>query len=193
MTILLSILIPSVVERLECLTNIVRKINQQIAGGPVEVLVCLENKKRTTGRKRNELIEQAQGKFVVFVDDDDTLSDDYVSQLLTHIKENPEADCIVFDVMVNIVNQKRKKLCKYGIEYKYGQNPNFYTRKPNHLMCYRKSIAESHKYKNISYKEDDEWGERACKNIKNQIRIDKVLYTYDYRHKPMSWYAKAQK
>ncbi|SCM92825.1 Uncharacterized protein BWINRASL_01028 [Bacillus mycoides] len=44
---------------------------EQAQNKPVEILVLLENKKRTTGEKRNILVEQAKGEYVAFVDDDE--------------------------------------------------------------------------------------------------------------------------
>jgi glycosyltransferase involved in cell wall biosynthesis len=190
--ILLSILIPSVPERLSELSNQVNHLTKQVGNEPVEILTFLDNKKRTTGRKRNELLNLSQGSYVVFVDDDDTLSDDYVSSLLGAIRAHPDSDCIVFDVMFNDIKKNQKTLVKYGVEYPHGfdKNKNQYTRKPNHLMCFSRQLALSVKYRDISYKEDDRWEEIAHKKICNQTRIEKVLYTYDFVPKPNSWYAK---
>ena len=191
--IVLSILIPSVPERILYLNKQIDNLYNQIGEKQVELLVFIDNRKRTTGRKRNNLIDLAQGKYIVFVDDDDTLSEEYVSSLLNAIIKNPEADCIVFDVMYHDVKKDKKILVKYGKEYShdYDAKNNQYTRKPNHLMCYSNKIASDVKYENISYNEDDRWGNLAHSKINNQVRIDKILYTYDYVcNKPHNWYFK---
>ena len=41
-----------------------------------------DNKKRTIGKKRDEMLKLAQGKYVTFVDDDDRISDDYVDEIM---------------------------------------------------------------------------------------------------------------
>lgn len=189
MSIKLSILIPSVPERMTHLQRIVDDLYKQSLNKPVEILVFLENKKRTTGAKRNILLEQAQGEYVVFVDDDDRVESNYVETLLTTIEENHGADCIVFDVLVNF-NGEFTKICKYGKEYRHSEDAKFYYRKPNHLMCYAKRIAGKHQYRNVSYGEDDEWGRRASAEIENQVRIPSVMYYYDFVKKNRSWYAK---
>lgn len=188
MSIILSILIPSVPERMEYLNKLMMELNQQVQSKEVEILVLLENKKRTIGEKRNILIEQAKGDYVVFIDDDDRVASNYIENLCTVITSSPGVDCIVFDILVTF-NEQFSKVCKYGKEFEYGEDDNYYYRKPNHLMCYSKKIASSHKFLNISYGEDDEWGERVSKDIVNQIRVPSILYYYDYVPKSPTWYA----
>jgi glycosyltransferase involved in cell wall biosynthesis len=187
MEIQLSILIPSVPERMTFLCGLVEELQRQTAGKPVEILVILENKHRTIGSKRNALIEQAQGQYLVFVDDDDRLDATYVDSLLSCIAANPGADCVVFDVAV-YQNGGFDRVCKYGQEYEYGSDETYYYRKPNHLMCYAHRIAVNHKFQNISYGEDDEWAARVSQDIHVQVRIPQVLYYYDYISKSASWY-----
>lgn len=185
---LLSILIPSVPERFRQLQRIYNNLLFQSKGKSIEILVLLENKKRTTGAKRNALIEQARGQYVVFVDDDDEVEPNYISEIYSSIQQNPGADCIVFDVAVynnNIFN----KICKYGKEFPHSNDGQFYFRKPNHLMCFAKTLALQHKYKNISFGEDTIWANKIALSIQNQVRIDKVLYKYKYIPKPRNWYA----
>lgn len=187
MDILLSVLIPSVPERMPFLTSIVGELERQVTNRPVEFLTMLENRRRSIGMKRNALLEQAQGKYVVFVDDDDRIDSSYIDSLLSCLEQNPEADCVVFDVAV-YQNGKFDRICKYGQEYVYGFDHAHYYRKPNHLMCYARHIAANHKFRNVSYGEDDEWAARVSQDIQSQVRIPKVLYYYDYVSKPVSWY-----
>ncbi|WML53092.1 glycosyltransferase [Neobacillus sp. PS3-12] len=187
MSIKLSILIPSVPERLAHLQRIVEDLHQQSKNNSVEILVLLENKKRTIGEKRNNLIEQSQGEYVVFVDDDDRVETNYINTLCSTIDANPGVDCIVFDVSVTI-NGGEPKICKYGKEYIYSSDSNFYYRKPNHLMCYARRLAIQHKFLHQSYHEDDEWASRISKDIVKQVRVPSTLYYYDFVQKPMNWY-----
>ena len=179
MGIKLSVLIPSTPERITHLARTISELERQSAQLPIEVLVLIDNKKRSTGSKRNILIQQAQGQFITFVDDDDRIETDYIQSLVETINENPEADCITFDVEVNISGLE-KKVTKYDVKYHHSQDAQFYYRKPNHIMCYAKRIAIMERFSDISYGEDDEWAARACKHIINQIKIPRVLYYYDY-------------
>ena len=80
--LLLSILIPSLPERIHLLSSVLSDLHEQSKGKPVEVLVLTDNRHRTTGQKRNQLIGLAQGRFISFVDDDDSVAADYVDQIL---------------------------------------------------------------------------------------------------------------
>jgi hypothetical protein len=46
-------------------------------------------------------------------------------------------------------------------------------------MVYKSEIAKRHKYIDLQNGEDYQWVKRACLDIKNQTRIEKVLYYYD--------------
>lgn len=153
----------------------------------VEVLGLYDNKKRTVGEKRNILLNVAKGKFIAFVDDDDRVSPDYISSITEAIINNPEADCIVFDCLCTIIKNGKvtvKRHCKYGIEFTSfgittpdGRN---WAGKPVHTMAYSSKIAKQIPFPARNFKEDFEWSNKACLEIKNQIRINKILYYYDY-------------
>lgn len=185
--ILLSVLIPSLPERFDVLQNIVNELNKQTLGKNVEIVVFMDNKHRTIGEKRNGLLTISKGTYVSFVDDDDRISDDYIDQILNAINNNPNVDCIVFNAMVSgyTVNEK---ICKFGVEYSHINMNDAYYRKPNHLSVYKREIAIRHKFCDISYGEDNIWASKASQDIRNQVRIDKILYYYDYVPKPTDWY-----
>ena len=83
---ILSILIPSINERAGMLAGLLRKLEEQInlcqAKDKVEIRVSIDNKEKSTGKKRNELLNEALGEWVVFADDDDELADCYVEEIL---------------------------------------------------------------------------------------------------------------
>lgn len=183
----LSILVPTVPNRLETFYPRIMKVllEQTKNTGSVEILGFFDNKKRTVGEKRQNLLDLAKGEYLVFIDDDDRISEDYVDSILQAIKENPNCDCIVFDCICKIENGP-ETYCKYGIEYEYktvGQN---WYGKPAHTMVYKSSIAKKHRYINSNYGEDMDWVKKAWKDIKNQVRIEKVLYYYDCKNKTTS-------
>ncbi|EQD31461.1 Glycosyl transferase, family 2 domain protein, partial [mine drainage metagenome] len=153
----LSILVASVPERIELLAPLVAELHRQISDASVELLVLIDNKRRTTGVKRNALIEQAHGDFVVFVDDDDWIEPDYVDTLRATIAAAPDADCIVFDVAFYIDGQFIKTT-RSGIEYSWDEDREHFYRRPNPVSgCYARRISSRHKFLDSSYGEDTEW------------------------------------
>jgi glycosyltransferase involved in cell wall biosynthesis len=59
-------------------------------------LIKIDEERVGEGVIRNELIKQAETEWVSFVDDDDTVTSDYVQRLEEEIAAHPEADVIHF-------------------------------------------------------------------------------------------------
>ncbi len=55
------------------------------------------------------------------MDDDDFVTDDYVSSIMSCINENVGTDCVVFDTICTI-DDGIPIHCKYGVEYEYNNN-----------------------------------------------------------------------
>ncbi len=170
----LSILIPTVPRRKAKLDQLLEKLYPQLTD-EVELLVLLDNKKRTLWYKRNEMLSIANGNYVIFADDDDELSDDYVSSLMEWIKSN--ADCVCYWVEISI-DWSEKKRVFYSKELTEHFDWQFYYRKPNHLMCFKKDIAIKEPYSDLQFWEDSDYAERIFKYIETEHIIDKVLYHY---------------
>lgn len=92
--ILLSVLIPSIPERMAPLTRLINILEAQ-SDPRMEILVYLDNKRRQLGLKRNNLMDQAHGKFLCHLDDDDTVSDNFVATLLPECEN--DVDLIAYD------------------------------------------------------------------------------------------------
>jgi len=193
----LSILVSTIPRRINTFyPALLNKLMPQIGYRPdIEVLGLFDNKKRSVGQKRNELLQLAQGEYLTFIDDDDDIAPDYVSSVIRTLYTNPTADCVVFDCITTINGDKNNQTySKYSINYEYIQVPEpgpnpidstgriaFQWRgKPAHTMIYKSEIAKKHIYINQNYGEDVDWVKRACLEIKNEVRIDKVLYYYNF-------------
>lgn len=159
------------------LPYIVDKLNAQAQNRPVELLLLLDNKTRTIGRKRNDLIRLAQGQYIVFVDDDDDVTDDFVDEILEAAKSG--TDVIVFDIWVTLDGQSGKN-CRYGLDLSYENLESVYHRKPNGRMVCRTELAKMIAYPDISLGEDDRWGEAFSCIAKTQHRIEKNLSFYKF-------------
>lgn len=150
----LSILIYSVFEQQDKLNQLLTELDKQIGDNQeIEVLVLIDNKRRSIKTKRDNLINSAQGDYVVFIDDHDHIGPNYVFELLKGIKS--EADCICFNVLVQNLTTDLIKVCKYAPHYLSDEDIHYYYRKPNHTMCFKKSFTD---------------------DIKSFYFIDKILY-----------------
>ena len=186
----LSILVPTVPSRIELFyVKLMKELLKQIEPykNEIELISLFDNKKRFIGKKRQEMINLSQGEYIVFIDDDDRISNDYINQIMTKLSENPNTDCVVFDSICR-VNGGIDKLCKYGIEFEYGDINNGleWRGKPAHTMVYARNIVKNHQYTDMGHGEDYDWVKRAYLDIRNQSRIDKVLYYYDAEYTTLS-------
>ena len=179
MTIKLSILIPTLPNRLEIFYLPLMKIllKQIEPYNNIELISLFDNKKRTIGRKRQNMIDIIQGEYVCFIDDDDRISDDYVKLIMNTLNNNPNTDCVVFWSCINQPNME-DKIVKFGFEE--GNNL------PCHVHVWKSSIVKKYEYKNINHGEDSDWINRSKNDIQHLSKIDKILYYYDARYNTTS-------
>ena len=184
MKIKLSILVATIPNRINnyyliLMNNLIEQVKSY---DDVELISFFDNKKRTIGRKRNEMVNVAQGEYIVFIDDDDRISPDYVKEIMTALYENPNTDCVVFDVLSS-TNGGLPVLSKYGIEYNFGyvqiENRLEWRSLPTHIMVYKSEITKRYGFGDVPSVEDTDFIIRAFRDIKEQTRINKILYFYD--------------
>lgn len=176
---ILSILTPAVPSRWSKVQELHNALALQIGDAHVEHLVLLDNKRRTVGEKRDALLRMARGRYVAFVDDDDAVSDDYVSALLTAAASAP--DVITFRQLA-IVNGYRGE-----IEFRLGNlnepfKPGGVTKRNAwHVCAWRRSLAVLSCYPPANYGEDWAYASRLCGIAGlREVHIPSVLH--EYRH-----------
>ena len=144
----------------------------------VEIIILADNKKQVLGRKRNLMVDMAQGKYIVFVDDDDRIAEDYVDALLKATAS--DADSIAFRAEVTL-DGGWPKICYYskdfGVDYNDAEE---YYRIPNHICCIKRSVALMAPFPSIAYAEDVGYSKSLLPNLKTEYKIDRVLYYYDF-------------
>jgi len=69
----LSILIPSIPSRFQKSIELYHRLENMVGEMDIEILMFTDNKKRTIGEKRDALKNIANGKYFMFIDDDDDL------------------------------------------------------------------------------------------------------------------------
>jgi hypothetical protein len=182
----LSILIPTVTgreEKLQRLRDILipqmEAINKEAE--IVEIIIAKDNKEISIGRKRHKLIEQAKGEYIVFVDDDDTVSSDYINQIL----KNLGADAIGFliDCYYDGEYTGRAKASRVYNNWAENVDGFRYVRNIYHKTPHLRSLALQTGFKDLRFGEDYEYCMRLASLIKTENFIDQVLYFYQYSSK----------
>ena len=152
----LAILIPTLQKRRKQLEPLLDSIPKQIGGLRVKVFTYPANGRMTTGEKRNKLINTTDAEYIVFLDDDDEVSSEYVSSLLEEIEQKP--DVITFEGWMTTNGKNRVDwVLKQGLRYE--ERNGIYERFPNHLCCWKREVAKLVKFNHINHGEDIQW---AC-------------------------------
>lgn len=132
------------------------------------------------GEKRNRLIKNASGVFVSFIDDDDLVSQKYVSSILTALETNPSVDCIGMKGLMYKDGRFVKPFLHNTRNKKWTEdNVNFY-RPPNHLNPIRKSVSVLYPFKHINSGEDRDFSLRISSRLHHETIIDEPIYYYLY-------------
>lgn len=180
----LSILVPAIVERMDRLKKLLYLLELQATNLPIEVLSFVDNRRRSIGMKRDALLLASKGEYVVFVDDDDGVSENYASQIYSATESNP--DVVTFDsettlngedpfiVSMSLENKENEQAHKIDGKWQDIKRP------PWHVCAWRSEIARPHRFPDISYGEDWQWVSKFIGDAKTEVHIDEVLHCYRY-------------
>ncbi len=182
MEVILSVLIPSTYNRRDMTTELMLKIATQFRllrkEKEVEV-ICDWHETDCVGVKRNRLLDWANGEYIVFVDSDDHVSDDYISKILTACQSN--ADCIGIS---GIVTTNGSDMRQWHISKDYGKwytgVDGTYYRTPNHISPVKRELALQAGFPEIPFGEDAEYSRRLLPLIKTETKVEGNIYHYDY-------------
>jgi glycosyltransferase involved in cell wall biosynthesis len=174
----LSILTCSLERRYRIFKELEQHLIKQIGtNSNVELLANIDNGQKTIGLKRNELLRAASGTYVAFIDDDDWVSNDYVSKILKAIDyKNP--DCCGIEGVV-LLDKTNRQIFIHSIKYDdwFSENHTHY-RCPNHLNPIKRDLALAVGFKDLSYGEDFDFSKRIKPLLKTEVFIPKPIYTY---------------
>ena len=180
---IISILIPTLYERAQQFAilkaHLERQIRECSAHGLVEILVNVDNREKPTGRKRNELLQDAKGEYVVFVDDDDEVPDYYISELLEAAKG--KADCMAINGTYT-ENGGVPIRWEIAIANPYEKIGNIIYRYPNHITPIKREKAIKFSFPDKTFGEDYDWATRVHNSgvLKTETKIEKPMYHYRY-------------
>lgn len=177
----LSILIPTLPERHNLLTRINNILLPQVARYATQVEIKYHDavKSITTGEKRNQLIQNCEGEYFSFVDDDDLVPVYYVDELMKAIAFNPDVITFCGHMTTNGASRQNFTI-KLGSEYVTRNNHHY--RFPNHLCCFKKSLVQHIKFPHQYMQEDYQWAKAIHdrKILKNEVHLPIEMYHYDF-------------
>ena len=153
-----------------------RQISKNYAEEIVEILVDTDNMTKSVGQKRNDLISKAKGHFVCFIDDDDLITENYLSIILHHLNIGIDILLIGISHIENGIN-KTKILPSLFIDNLTTNDVVFKTNH-FHLCPHKKSIAELVSFDCVNFAEDMIYSQKMVKHISNHAVIYDPIYIY---------------
>ena len=177
---ILSILTPTIPGREKQLHALQTRIEAQSSGlkssGQVEHLVLSDNRQRSIGAKRQALLDIARGQYIAFVDDDDDISDNYVTELLTAANSGADVitflQCATYNGQVSVVN------FQLG-QGDYCYEPDGTTKRDAwHVNAWCRSRVAHCQFGESNYGEDLIWCQQARRMAQTTVHIPKTLHFY---------------
>jgi glycosyltransferase involved in cell wall biosynthesis len=185
---ILSILIPTVPQRTNLFLELHSEINKQLElsnyFGLVEVISDDAPKgTKTTGQKRNDLLNAAQGEYVWFIDDDDMIMPNAIYNIITALEQKPDA-LAINGIMTTNGRDKKEWYISKNLEYTadWSKGYEIYLRPTNHITPTKRDIARLIKFEDKSNFEDYAYCMELKKLglIKTEVEIEEPVYHYRY-------------
>jgi len=187
----LSILICTIEGREDSLEELLSRLSPQTTD-EVEILIEKDKAQNNISIKRNKLLDRSIGDYVCFVDDDDMVSEDYVSEILKGIETKPDVVGFkmvfyVDGVFEKIYNHTRQSLSKSTVYYEDGKKHQF------HLIDHLNPVKREHAIKTkfsttLKRGEDTDYAKRIQMCLRSEVLIDKVLYMYLFQTVEKTYY-----
>jgi len=182
---LLSILICSIPKRKAMLNRLLNQIadysKDYFSETELEILID-ESIDKTIGAKRDRLLNKSNGKYIAFIDDDDSITEHYFKEIRKGIDGNYDC-CSLRGVMT--WNGGNPELFEHSIKYtawNTTRNIIKYERFPNHLNCIKSEIAKQVNFNELNHGEDKDWSYKLNETglIKTEHFINEIIYNYQY-------------
>ena len=181
----LSILIPTIVGREETYNALIKQLSGQHKSSEIEICTEKDNKESPIGAKRNKLLQMARGEYVVSIDDDDTVSDNYIELMLKAIESG--CDCASLKGIIT-TNGGDPRIFEHSLKYNDWRTNSDevevkYERYPNHLNLCKASIAKQFRFPETTFGEDHVWSKAVHEAgaLKTEYYIDDIIYFYDFK------------
>jgi hypothetical protein len=144
----------------------------------IEFCIACDNREKSIGRKRDELLKRAKGKYMSFIDDDDDVTDAYFEDALACIRGGFQV-CRLRGQMAqytfthSLENTLTSPLAKGDV----------FLRPPNHLNILLADVGKLVSFKDAKQGEDLDWTIRLAETrvLKHEYRSDESRIHYIYQ------------
>lgn len=148
----------------------------------VHILSKKDNKQISVGAKRQLLLEESIGEYIVYIDDDDMVPYFYIEKILDAIKLNP--DCIGFRIECKGTMGNTASASNKWDKWADNMGGFDYVRTIYHKNPVKRYIALQIGFKDMRFSEDSDYSNRLKQSglLKEEVFIDEVMYEYRYKY-----------
>lgn len=185
-----TILIATLGQRRVLFRRLMDKLMPQVDEfkGRVNVVASWDNGQLPLYVKRQRLLNIVTNSYVSFVDDDDRLTDDFVSQVMTALQSRP--DYVGFWLEV-FRNGHRWRMSHHSLRHgRWDAGGATFLRDITHINPMLTSVAQQATFRvSATGAEDKPWVDQVRDTglLRNEVFINKVLYRYMWSTKQSAW------
>lgn len=183
----LGVLIPTLPERFAPFNTLKNHLARQVENRKVIIPICPIDRSMSIGVKRQFMLESVMTDFVVFIDDDDWVTLDYIPLVYDAIQKDPDVVGLCGYMTTNGGDRQN-----WSISIKYngvGWNENKsmdgyrYVRCPNHLAPIKREHALAVGYQDMKHGEDYTYSMKLkdLGLLKKEEFIESELYHYIFK------------
>ena len=177
----LSILIPTLYSRLNkfttCVENLMKQIRAENLTESIEIIAHFDNKSIGLSKKRTDMLKNAQGDFIAFLDDDDKISDNYIKLIYEKIINNPTTDVITFHQQCDVDGNQFMVVSdiQYDLKLNNSNIAGCFIRFPWIWCVWRRSLVAAIPFKDMyadkkNFGEDAIWLEALRSRVKTETK-----------------------
>lgn len=173
-----TILIATLGQRQERFKRLLQHLLPQVeeASGRVNVLAYWNNGERPLAEVRQALVDEADGTFVSFVDDDDLVASTYVRRILPLLRQ--PIDYVGFRLQCYVDGHPLKPTY-HSLKYKqWYDDARGYYRDVSHLNPVRRALALRADFRKTQPPEDVAWADQLRGHLLREQFVDDVMYQY---------------
>jgi hypothetical protein len=140
-----------------------------------QVIVDIDGGAASIGAKRNRLLDAAVGRYVAFIDDDDCITENYLTRIFEGIEKNVDH---VGVGMMFMPRWERPVLVECSVKHDWTFDGTKYLRPPQHVCAIKRTLALQVRFPEISFREDHAYAHAMKKLVKTEFVVTEPIYQY---------------
>jgi glycosyltransferase involved in cell wall biosynthesis len=171
----LSVLVCSMHARTRYLTRLLECLSEQPAEllARTQVLIDIDDAP-SVGAKRQRMLKASKGRYVVFIDDDDLVTDDYLTELFIGIDRGVDH----IGVRMLLCHNGTRSNVECSMHNKWETRDGVYLRGPQHVCAVKRILALKAGFPDLTRGEDKAYSLALTPLVKTEYLTRTPVYLY---------------